>query len=69
MYEISEKFHEKYYDAMYDRLVKLTLKDGSVRTGLFNDEFYEDASILVGCEVIKIVDVEKMELPEDGANG
>lgn len=69
MYEASEKFHEKYYDAMYDRLVKLTLKDGSVREGLFNDEFYDDGSILVSCETIKIADIESMELLESGFNG
>lgn len=32
---------------------------------LFNDEFYEDSSILVSCEVIKIEDIERMELVED----
>lgn len=50
---------------MYDKIVKLTMKDGSNRVGLFNDEFYEDSSVLVGCEVIKIADIEKMELVSD----
>ena len=65
MYGPSEKFHEKYYDAMFDKLVKLTRKDGSERVGLFNDEFYEDSSILFDCEVVKIADIEKMELFEN----
>ena len=60
MYEISEAFHKQYAD-MYDKFVRIYLKDGSMRIGLFNDEFYEDISILVSCEVIKITDIEKME--------
>ena len=35
------------------------------KVGLFNDEFYEDSSILVSCEVIKIKDIERMGLVED----
>lgn len=66
MYTVSQEFHEKYYDSMYDKPVKVTPKDGSNRVGLFNDEFYEDSSILVGCEVIKIENIEKMELVDDG---
>ncbi len=61
MYEISETFHEQYAD-MYDKIVRIYFTDGSVRIGLFNDEFYEDNSILVSCDVIKIADIERMEL-------
>jgi len=61
MYPVSEAFHEQYAD-MYDKFVKIIFKDGSERIGLFNDEFYEDSSILVSCEVIKIEDIERMEL-------
>ena len=50
---------------MYDRLVKVYFKDGTVRIGLFNDEFYDDSSILVSCEVIKIADIQRMELLEE----
>lgn len=64
MYEVSEAFHKQYAD-MYDRFVRIFFKDGSVRTGLFNDEFYEDSAILVSCEVIKTADIERMELPEE----
>ena len=64
MYEISEAFHKQYAD-MYDKFVRIYLKDGSMRIGLFNDEFYEDISILVSCEVIKITDIEKMELTKE----
>lgn len=61
MYEISETFHEQYAD-MYDKIVRIYFTDGSVRIGLFIDEFYEDNSILVSCDVIKIADIERMEL-------
>ena len=64
MYKVSEEFHEKYAN-MYDNFVKITFKDGIEKIGLFNDEFYEDSSILVSCEVIKIEDIERMELVED----
>ena len=64
MYKVSEEFHEKYAD-MYDNFVKITFKDGTEKIGLFNDEFYEDSSILVSCEVIKIEDIGRMELAED----
>ena len=64
MYKVIEEFHEKYAD-MYDNFVKITFKDGIEKIGLFNDEFYEDSSILVSCEVIKIKDIERMELVED----
>ena len=64
MYKVSEKFHEKYAD-MYDNFVRIVFKDGTEKVGLFNDEFYEDSSILVSCEVIKIEDIERMELVVD----
>ena len=64
MYEVSEAFHKQYED-LYDMLVKIYFKDGTVRIGLFNDEFYEDSSILVSCEVIKITDIERRELLEE----
>lgn len=64
MYKLCEEFHEQYAD-MYDKFVKIYFRDGSVRIGLFNDEFYEDSSILVSCEVIKIADIERMELLEE----
>lgn len=64
MYSVSEMFHKKYYD-MYDKIVKVTFKDGSECVGLFNDEFFEDSAILLSCEVIKITDIAKMELVKD----
>lgn len=59
MYEISQAFHDKYY-SLYDGFVEITFVDGEVLRGLFNDEFFEDGSILVSCEVIKIKDIKSM---------
>ena len=64
MYMVSQEFHAKY-SSLLEKIVKITFKDGSKRVGLFNDEFYEDSSILVSCETIKIENIEKMELVED----
>lgn len=64
MYEMSEAFHKQYAD-MLDKAVRIYLKDGSLVIGLFNDEFYDDQSILVSCKVLKIADIEKMELCEN----
>ncbi len=33
--------------------------------GLFNDEYYEDSSILVSCEVMRLADIKRMELLEE----
>ena len=63
--KISEEFHNKYYDKMYDKKVKVVLKDGTEIVGLYNDEFYEDCAIFVNYEVIKIADIETMELLEE----
>ena len=38
MYEVSEAFHKQYED-LYDMLVKIYFKDGTVRIGLFNDAY------------------------------
>jgi len=62
--KISEEFHNKYYDKMYDKKVKAILKDGREIIGLYNDEFYEESSIFIDYKVIKITDIEKMELIE-----
>jgi len=63
--KISQEFHNKYYDKMYDKKVKVILKDGTEIIGLYNDEFYEESSIFVDYNVIKITDIEKMELIEE----
>ena len=63
--KISQKFHDKYYDDMYDKKVKVILKNGKEIIGYYNDEFYEETSIFVNYEVIKIQDIDKMILIEE----
>lgn len=61
----SREFHDKYYNSMYDKIVKITFTDGSELNGLFNDEFFEDNAILVGCQVVQIDQIAKVELNAD----
>lgn len=63
--KISQEFHNKYYDKMYDKKVKVSLKNGTEIIGYYNDEFYEDCAIFVNYEVIKISDIKTMELVEE----
>ena len=42
---------------MYGKFVRVYFKDGSVRNG-----FYENSSIPISCEAIKIADIQRMEL-------
>lgn len=63
--KISQEFHNKYYDKMFDKKVKVVLKDGTEIIGLYNDEFYEECSIFVNYKVIKISDIDTIELFED----
>ena len=60
--KISEDFHNKYYDKMFDKRVKVTLKDKTEIIGLYNDEFYEDSSIFVDYNVVKISDIKTIVL-------
>ena len=57
--KISQDFHNKYYDEMYDKQVKVTLMNGTEIIGYFCDEFYEDNSILVDTQIIKIKDIKQ----------
>ena len=50
---------------MYDKKVKVILKNGKEIIGYYNDEFYEETSIFVNYEVIKIQDIDKMILIEE----
>lgn len=62
LFHKSWAFHETYYEKMFDRVVKVTLKSGRQIVQTYNDEFFEDASIFVNYEVVKIDDIDKMEL-------
>lgn len=69
-YTTSKIFHNKYKDC-YEHIVIVTLNDGSVIEGGYYDEFYEDEAILISeigndVKIIKISDIQKMELsPKD----
>ena len=65
-YSKSEQFHNKYKQ-FYDHIVVVTLIDGTTLEGVYNDDFYEDESILIGLigpevAIVKIDDIQKMEL-------
>ena len=61
----SQEFHDIYYEQMYDRQVIVRLKDGRELRGLFNDEFFEDNSVLIDCQVVTIDRIESMKLFEE----
>lgn len=64
-YEMSWDFHNRH-KSLYDHLVVVTMKNGEIVEGSYCDDFFEDESIMVGCNIIKIVDIEKMILsPKD----
>ena len=65
--KISQEFHNRYFGEMYDKKVKVTLKDGTEIIGIYNDEFYEECSIFVNYEVIKIFDIDTMELLKENS--
>ena len=50
---------------MYDKQVKVTLMNGTEIIGYFCDEFYEDNSILVDTQIIKIKDIKGMKLVKE----
>ena len=62
-YEIGWNFHNKN-EMLYDHLVIVTLKNGKIIEGSYCDDFFEDESIMVGCNIIKIADIEKMLLSQ-----
>lgn len=63
--KISEDFHDKYYDKMFDCRVKAVLKNSTEIIGLYNDEFYEDASVFIDYNVVEISEIDYMELAEE----
>ena len=70
MNDIIIAFHEKYYDALHGRVVRVFVKGDIVVEGIFANEFYEEESILITPEsnavtIIKISDIESMELAEN----
>lgn len=63
----SQEFHNKYSD-MLEHKVKVVLNSDYVINGYFNDEFYEDNSILINngtLVTIKIEAIKSIELLEE----
>lgn len=64
-YEISRNFYDKY-KSLHDHLALVTMKNGEQFEGSYCDDFFEDESVMIGYDTIKIADIEKMELsPKD----
>ena len=63
----SKEFHNKYSN-MLDQKVKVVLNSDYVINGYFNDEFFEDNSILINnvtLVTIKIETIKSIELLEE----
>lgn len=63
----SKEFHNKYSN-MLDQKVRVTLNSDYVINGYFNNEFYEDNSILINngtLVTIKIEAIKSIELIEE----
>lgn len=63
-YYISQDFHNTY-ESLYEYIVVVTLKNGSIVEGGWYDEFFEAASILINIlgsdvKIIKISDIKTM---------
>ena len=46
---------------LFQKDVKVTLKDGKVFTGLFYEIFWEEKEIMIGNTILEIKDIAKME--------
>lgn len=46
---------------LFQKDVKVTLKDGKIFMGLFYEIFWEENTIMIGNTIINIKDIEKME--------
>ena len=65
---ISQDFHDKY-ENLYGHIVVVRLKAGTTVEGGWYDEFFDDASILISTlghhvKIIKISDIQAMELSD-----
>lgn len=62
---ISEMFHFKYYKKMFNKKIVAVLSNGDVIRGIFNAEIPEVDSIQIGKRVIKIEDIDMVNLIKD----
>ena len=65
-FTVSQRFHNRYAELL-DQPVTVTLENGRTVTGIFADEIYEDASVLISIpsgnavEAIRIAEIRQME--------
>ena len=65
-FTVSQRFHNRYAELL-DQTVTVTLENGRTVTGIFADEIYEDASVLISIpsgnavEAIRIAEIRQME--------
>ena len=65
-FTVSQRFHNRY-GMLLDQTVAVTLENGRTVTGIFADEIYEDASVLISIpsgnavETLRIAEIRQME--------
>lgn len=60
--DINEMFHFKYYKKMFNKKIVAVLSNGDVIRGVFNAELPEVKSIQIGRRIIKIEDIDMVNL-------
>ncbi len=62
---INEMFHFKYYKKMFNKKIVIVLSNGDIIRGIFNAELPEEDSIQIGKRIIKIQDIDMINLIKD----
>ena len=62
---INEMFHFKYYKKMFNKKIVVVQSNGDIIRGVFNAELPETDSIQVGKQIIKIKDIDMVNLIKD----
>lgn len=62
---INEMFHFKYYKKMFNKKIVVVLSNGDIIRGVFNTELPETDSIQVGKQIIKIKEIDMVNLIKD----
>ena len=63
--DINEMFHFKYYKKMFNKKIVAVLSNGDIIRGIFNAELPEIDSIQIGKQIIKIKDIDMVNLIKD----
>lgn len=62
---INEMFHFRYYKKMFNKKIVAVLSNGDVIRGIFNAEIPETNSIQIGKRLVKIEDIEMVNLEKE----